>query len=312
MKQLNFQSVLDDITAEIQPFLGDDCAGKVASYIPALARVPAGRFGIALRTCDGEEFCAGDAATPFSIQSVSKLFTLTMAMQHMGEDLWERIGREPSGNPFNSLVQLENEQGRPRNPFINAGAIAVADRLVSRAGSDGACSDVLALMSDLAGEPIGFDEEVAASEAATGFRNVALVNFMKSFGKIDNDVAAVLDLYFHQCAIRMSCIQLARAANFLCRDGAHPFDGRQRVVTDRQTRRINALMLTCGTYDAAGDVAFLIGLPCKSGVGGGIVAVVPDRLTLCVWSPALDATGNSLLGMKALESFVARTGLSIF
>ncbi len=314
MKRTDFQAVLDDIASEMQPLLGDcHVRGKVASYIPALARVPAAQFGIALRTCDGDEFCAGDASTPFSIQSVSKLFTLTQAMQHMGEDLWERIGREPSGNPFNSLVQLENEQGRPRNPFINAGAIAVADRLVSRAAAPTeACRDILALMTDLAGEPIAFDEEVAASEAATGFRNVALANFMKSFGKIDNSVDAVLDLYFHQCAIRMSCIQLARAANFLCRDGAHPIAGKPAVVTDRQTRRINALMLTCGTYDAAGDVAFLIGLPCKSGVGGGIVAVVPDRLTLCVWSPALDATGNSMLGMKALERFVARTGLSIF
>jgi glutaminase len=135
---------------------------------------------------------------------------------------------------------------------------------------------------------------------------------MKSFGKIDNDVADVLAMYFHQCAIRMSCVQLARAAGFLCRDGRHPLAGEAEITTERHARRINALMLTCGTYDAAGDVAFSIGLPCKSGVGGGIVAVVPDRLTLCVWSPALDATGNSLLGRKALELFVAKTGLSVF
>ncbi|WP_218510006.1 glutaminase [Variovorax sp. dw_308] len=303
----NFQAVLDEIDAEIRPLLG--AGGKVASYIPALARVPAAQFGIALRTCGGEEACAGDAATPFSIQSVSKLFTLTLAMQHLDEQLWERIGREPSGNPFNSLVQLESEQGKPRNPFINAGAIAVADRLVTRGDAKGA---ILALMSSLAGEPIAFDDEVAASEAETGYRNIALANFMKSFGKLDNDVAPVLDMYFHQCAIRMSCMQLARAAAFLCRDGAHPIEGHPAVTTERQTRRINALMLTCGTYDAAGDVAFSIGLPCKSGVGGGIVAVVPDRLTLAVWSPALDATGNSLLGMKALELFVGTTGLSVF
>jgi len=153
---------------------------------------------------------------------------------------------------------------------------------------------------------------VAASEAATGYRNYALANFMKSFGKIDNDVTPVLDVYFHQCALRMTCLQLARAAAFLSRDGAHPREGQPAICTERQTRRLNALMLTCGTYDAAGDVAFSIGLPCKSGVGGGIVAVVPDRLTLCVWSPALDATGNSLLGRKALELFVAKTGLSVF
>jgi glutaminase len=171
---------------------------------------------------------------------------------------------------------------------------------------------LLALMESLCGEPIGFDAEVAASEAATGYRNYALANFMKSFGKLDNAVESVLDLYFHQCALRMSCVQLARAAGFLCRDGRHPRGGEADITTERHTRRINALMLTCGTYDAAGDVAFSIGLPCKSGVGGGIVAVVPDQLTLCVWSPALDATGNSLLGRKALELFVAKTGLSVF
>jgi len=308
---MNFQPVLEQINAEIRPLFG--LGGTVASYIPALARVPAAQFGIALRTCDGIEACAGDAATPFSIQSLSKLFTLTLAMRCMGDDLWERIGREPSGSPFNSLVQLENEQGKPRNPFINAGAIAVADRLVSHSTSQaGAKADVLALMSSLCNEPIGFDDEVAESEAHTGFRNIALANFMKSFGKIDNDVASVLDLYFHQCALRMTCVQLARAASFLGNDGAHPESGQPQVVTERQARRINALMLTCGTYDAVGDVAFSIGLPCKSGVGGGIVAVVPDQLTLCVWSPALDATGNSLLGMKALELFVGKTGLSIF
>ena len=305
-RAMQFQPILDDIVATLRPKLGEQ--GQVADYIPALARVPAAQFGIALRTCEGEEAHAGDSATPFSIQSISKLFALTMGMRAMGERLWERIGREPSGNPFNSLVQLESEQGTPRNPFINAGAIAVTDRLVSQGDAKGAMLD---LVSSLCSEPVQFDEEVAASEAATGFRNFALGNFMKSFGKIDNSVDSVLDAYFHHCAVRMSCLQLARATGFLCRDGRHPFSG-EALLTERQTRRINSLMLTCGTYDAAGEFAFRIGLPCKSGVGGGIVAVVPDRLSLCVWSPALDATGNSLLGMHALEIFAARTGLSVF
>ena len=306
---MKFQPILDDIAAELAPLAGAE--GKVASYIPALARVDARQFGIALRGCDGQEAVAGDGRTPFSIQSISKLFTLTLAMQRLGEEaLWSRIGREPSGNPFNSLVQLESEQGKPRNPFINAGAIAVADRLLSHCGD--AKAELLELMSNLAGEPIGFDGEVAASEAATGYRNHALANFMKSFGKLDNAVEAALDMYFHQCALRMSCLQLARATGYLCRDGVHPFASGVNVLGERQARRINALMLTCGSYDAAGEVAFRIGLPCKSGVGGGIVAVVPDRLTLAVWSPALDAAGNSLLGMKALELFAARTGLSVF
>ncbi len=306
---MEFQPILDDIAATLAPERGRH--GQVATYIPALARIDARHFGLALVTADGQTAVAGDGALPFSIQSISKVFTLTLAMQQLGEDLWTRIGREPSGDPFNSLVQLEHEQGKPRNPFINAGAIAVADRLISVFGSH-AKAELLALMARLAGEPIAFDGEVAASEAATGFRNFAMANFMKSFGKLDNPVDAVLDLYFHQCALSMSCVQLARAASYLSRDGVLPRSTDGAICTERQTRRINALMLTCGTYDAAGEFAFRIGLPCKSGVGGGIVAVVPDRLTLAVWSPALDATGNSLLGMQALELFVARTGLSVF
>jgi glutaminase len=301
-----FQQVLESIANEAQAWLQE---GQVASYIPALARVPRDQFGIALCTVDGQEAAAGSATTPFSIQSISKVFTLTLAMKQVGEWLWERIGREPSGDPFNSLVQLEHEQGVPRNPLINAGAIAVADRLVT------ACHDpkaeILQLMSALCGEPIRFDEEVAASEAATGFRNMALANFMKSFGKLDNPVGAVLDVYFHQCALSMSCLQLARAASYLSADGLVP-RSQQRIVSERQTRRVNALMLTCGTYDAAGEFAFRIGLPCKSGVGGGIIAVLPDRLSLCVWSPGLGRSGNSLAGMRALESFVEKTGLSLF
>ena len=303
---MNPQAIVDEIAATLRPQAGQQ--GQVASYIPALARVRADQFGIALRTFDGLEAAAGDSDVPFSIQSVSKLFSLTLGLQLIGESMWDRIGREPSGNPFNSLVQLEREEGKPRNPFINAGSIAVADRLISQGRTE---IDLVAMLSDLAGAPIDIDEEVAASEAATGFRNVALANFMKSFGQIDNEVAAVLRLYFGQCSIRMNCRQLARAAGYLCRDGAHPGGG-AAVVSERQARRINALMLTCGTYDMAGEFAYLIGLPCKSGVGGGIVAVVPDRLTLCVWSPALDVSGNSWLGMRALEMFVARTGLSVF
>jgi len=302
----DFQQVLDEINAAIRPHLGQD--GKVAGYIPALARVPARQFGIALRTCDGYEAASGDSAVPFSTQSMSKLFSLTLAMKHLGDQLWERIGREPSGNPFNSLVQLENERGKPRNPFINAGAIAVADRLVTHGQ---AIDGLLSLISSLCGEAITIDAEVAQSEADTGFRNAALANFMKSFGSLDNDVAQVLHVYFNQCAIRMSCLQAARAAGFLCRDGRHPVTG-DHVVSEALTRRINSLMLTCGTYDAAGEFAYRSGLPCKSCVGGGIVAVVPDKLTLCAWSPALDTTGNSLLGMKALEMFVGKTGLSVF
>ncbi|HEX6242474.1 MAG TPA: glutaminase [Polyangiales bacterium] len=303
---MQFQPVLDSIVAELQPRLGE---GRVATYIPALARVEAAQFGIALCASDGQEAAAGHAERPFSIQSISKVFSLTLAMQRTGDWLWERIGREPSGDPFNSLVQLEHEQGIPRNPLINAGAIAVADRLISACPD--AKSEILQLLSDLCGESVHFDEEVATSEGASGYRNMALANLMKSFGKLDNPVASVLDLYFHQCSIAMNCVQLARAARYLSCDGKNPRTG-QQIVSERHTRRVNALMLTCGTYDSAGEFAFRIGLPCKSGVGGGIIAVLPDRFSLCVWSPGLGKSGNSELGMRALELFVEKTGMSVF
>ena len=308
---LNLPGVLADMARELAPQAGRE--GRVADYIPALACVSAQHFGLALHTAHGTGCHAAEGQAPFSIQSISKVFTLTLAMQHLSEaELWRRIGVEPSGTAFNSLVQLEFEGGKPRNPFINAGAIAVADRLVSVYGLDGAKQALLDMVSDLCGERVHFDAEVAQSEADTGFRNMAMCNFMKSYGQIDNPVDTVLDVYFHQCALSMSCAQLARALSYLCRDGAHPLHDGAAIMTERQARRINALMLTCGTYDAAGEFAYRIGLPCKSGVGGGILAVVPDRLTLVAWSPALDETGNSVLGQKALELFTQRTGLSIF
>ncbi len=303
---LQAQRLLEEIEAELRPGLG---SGRIPDYIPALARVPADRFGIALCGIDGMRAAAGDTTLPFSIQSLSKVFGLTLALQAIGSDLWKHVGREPSGDPFNSLIQLEHEQGLPRNPFINAGAICIADRLVTHHPDPKQA--LLDLVSRLCGEPVRFDAEVARSERETGFRNAALANFMKSFGRIDNPVDAVLDVYFHQCAIALSCEQLARAFGYLANEGVQPGSG-ERIVTPRQARRINALMLTCGTYDAAGEFAFRIGLPCKSGVGGGIVAVVPRRLTVCVWSPGLDETGNSVDGRRALERFVTETGMSVF
>lgn len=300
------QALLARIATEVAPLVGE---GEVAHYIPALARVPARQFGMALCAIDGQQAATGQADTAFSIQSMSKLFSLTLAMQRLGERVWERIGREPSGDPFNSLVQLEHELGKPRNPFINAGAIAVADRLLGCC--DDAKAELLALVSALVGEPVAFDREVAASEAAHGERNAATAHFMRSFGKLDHPVEQVLDVYFHQCALALSCRQMARACGYLSHGGIDPVSG-QTVLTPRQARRINALMLTCGTYDVAGEFAFLIGLPCKSGVGGGIVATVPQRMSLCVWSPALGPSGNSLAGMKALELFAAESGLSVF
>lgn len=303
----DLQAVLDDVYSDAQRFIGK---GKVAAYIPALAAVPIEKFGMAVLRADGVEAAAGDADEAFSIQSVSKVFTLVMAMRLRGASLWRRVGREPSGDPFNSLVQLEYEKGIPRNPFINAGAIAVADCVA--AGHDDAKQAILAEVQALAGDPdIAFDLEVAASERETGFRNAAIANFLKAHGNLECHVDAVLDAYFHQCAIAMSCRSLARAGSFLANRGVSVVDG-ARVATERKTRRINALMATCGLYDAVGSFAFHVGAPAKSGVGGGMLAVIPGEMSIAVWSPGLDARGNSYVGVKALELFMNRIGRSIY
>lgn len=286
--------------------------GTVASYIPELANVDPARFGMALMDLDGHMHLGGDADLPFSIQSISKVFTLTLALGRVGDRLWRKVGREPSGNRFNSIVQLEHEMGVPRNPFINAGAIAVTDEILSGRQPRETLGEILRFMQFLAeDETIAIDQDVAASEKRTGFRNVALANYMKSFGVIENPVDYTLGVYFHHCALAMSCRQLARAGLFLANDGRHPVSGHS-VVSAERARRINALMMMCGHYDGSGEFAYRVGLPGKSGVGGGILAIAPGRASIAVWSPGLDETGNSHLGRVALEELVKRTGWSVF
>ena len=305
MSTIDYQGVMDAIYSELTPHFG---GGRVATYIPELAKVDPTQFGMAVMTADGQLFHVGQATTPFSIQSISKLFTLTMVMD--APDLWRRTGREPSGNAFNSLVQLEYENGIPRNPFINAGALVVTDLILSQFGN--AKVAVLDFVRSISGQRhIDFNFTVAHSEASVGFRNKALAYFLKSFGNIDGDVETVLDAYFHHCSIAMSCVELVKAGLFLVNQGVSPF--RMSPVLDyRQTKYINSLLLTCGTYDAVGDFAYQVGLPAKSGVGGGILAVMPDQFAISVWSPGLNSVGNSLVGTKALSLFTTKTGISIF
>lgn len=286
--------------------------GKVASYIPPLAAIDPRRFGLCVVTAEGDVHLAGDASEPFSIQSISKVFALTLALGKVGEALWSRVGREPSGTAFNSIVQLERERGIPRNPFINAGALVVAD--VNLAGHEPriAIGDMLRFVRYLADDDgIAIDERVARAEQATGHRNIALAHYMKSFGTVQHAPELTLGVYFHQCAIAMSCRQLAMAGRFLMHGGSHS-PGGARVVSARRARRINALMLTCGHYDASGDFAFRVGLPGKSGVGGGILAIAPGKASIAVWSPGLNPNGNSQLGTLALERLTDATGWSVF
>jgi glutaminase len=301
------QALLNEILDEVRPLIG---RGKVADYIPALADVPGHQLGIAVYSNAGELFYAGDARTAFSVQSISKVFSLVQAIGHSGEDIWQRLGHEPSGQPFNSLVQLEFERGRPRNPFINAGALVICDINQSRFATP--VVSLRDFVRRLAGNPqVAVDNRVADSEYQHRARNAAAAYLMQSFGNFHNDVEAVLRSYFSYCALRMSCVDLARAFCFLANGGFCLHSGAQ-ILTPRQTKQVNAIMATSGLYDEAGNFAYRVGLPGKSGVGGGIVAVVPGRFSVCVWSPELNAAGNSLAGIKALELLSERIGWSVF
>ena len=301
------QSLLEQAVAKVRPLLGQ---GKVADYIPALANVDPRKLAIAVTTHEGVTFGAGDYLEPFSIQSISKVFSLTLAQSLYEEDeIWSRVGKEPSGHSFNSLVQVELERGIPRNPFINAGALVIADMLQGRLGAPK--QRMLELVRKLSGNiAVCYDKEVAESEYQHSARNAAIAYLMKSFGNFHGDVDTVLKTYFHYCALRMSCADLSRAMMYLANRGI-ALDG-DRLISAVQTRQMNALLATSGLYDGAGEFAYRVGMPGKSGVGGGIIAVIPGDMAICVWAPALDANGNSLAGTAMLEFLSQKIGRSIF
>ena len=302
----DFQRVLDTINETANNAVE---RGTIANYIPELAKIDMQKFGIHLIDIGQHHFSAGKGAERFSIQSISKVLTLSMAIGLIGENIWERIDVEPSGDPFNHLSLLELENGIPRNPLINPGAIVVADILVSQLVHPK--EEFLAFVRNIANDDsIDYDKDVARSERRTGFRNYAAANLLKSYGNLKNDVDIVLDFYFHQCSLSMSCEQLANTFFMFinrgnCRRG-------NTFLTMGQVKRINALMLTCGFYDESGEFAFEVGLPGKSGVGGGIVALLPNKFCVATWSPGLNKKGNSKLGMLALERLTTETELSIF
>jgi glutaminase len=305
--RMDYQKIFAEIAEELR---GVEDAGQVASYIPELSRVDPGKLGIHLTTLQGQHYGLGDSEERFSIQSISKVLSLTLALKVAGESVWERVGVEPSGSAFNSLVQLEYERGIPRNPLINAGAIVVCDLLVSCLDDPEAA--LLDFVRGLGGvSSVDFSPAVAVSEMRTGFRNHALAHLMKDFGNIHNDIDAVLDLYFHLCSLEMSCQELAQSFLFLAADGVNPLTD-EIVTTPRRTKRINSIMQMCGFYDEAGEFAFRTGLPGKSGVGGGIVAIHPGQYSVAVWSPRLNKNGNSYKGMQVLESLTTKTESSIF
>ncbi len=300
---------LAQILAQIeQKMRGAEDRGAVATYIPELAKVDPAQFGIAVALPDGTLLQAGDAATPFSIQSISKVFTLAIALGRLGDQLWVRVGREPSGLAFNSILQLEHENGIPRNPFVNAGAIAVTDAILTGHQPREVLGELLRFIRLAAGDDdIHINKAVAASEQITAHRNIALAEFMAAMGNLQNPSALTIGTYVHQCAVEMSCAQLARAGLFLVNAPGCP-----RLVSPARVRRINALMMMCGHYDGSGEFAYRVGLPGKSGVGGGILVIAPGKAAIAVWSPGLNGNGNSKLGAEAVEALARATGWSVF
>jgi glutaminase len=306
---MDYQSLVKDVLTDVSAYRGQ---GTVARHIPALARVNPTKLGIALALADGSTFIAGDGDESFSIQSLSFVFALPLALSHLKSALWNYVGREPAGLPVDSLVQLEFEKGHPRNPLINAGAIVVCDRLMGVGGGKAAEEEFVDLLRDLCGAPsLSIDESLAMADSRAGAFNRSLAYLLSYFGNLDNPPDEVLSLYYRQCSVAMTCRQVAQAALFLAFDGNDPRTG-EVVTTSSRARRINALMMTSGHYDSSGDFAFRVGLPGKSAASGAIMAVVPRIGAVCVWSPGLNAAGMSLVGTLVLERLVERTGWSVF
>lgn len=302
-----YAEVLNEIVQEVSR---DSNSGDVASYIPELASISPKKFGIHYYNINGDNTGQGDHLEKFSIQSIAKVLTLSLAFNLEGDQLWKRVGVEPSGNAFNSLVQLEYEKGIPRNPLINAGAIVICDILISRLKHPKEA--FIAFVQKIAcNDTIQYNTKIAASEKSHGYRNSALINLMKSFGNIENEIEVVLDLYFHICSIEMSCKELSKTFLLFANNGTIPSTN-EKIMSSSNSKRINAIMQTCGFYDEAGEFSFKVGLPGKSGVGGGIVAIHPHKYAVAVWSPRLNKKGNSYRGIRALELLTTKTELSIF
>ena len=303
---IDFQHILTSINEAAS---NEKDKGKIADYIPELAKVNVDNFGIHLIDIQQNNFSAGKSDEKFSIQSISKVLSLSMALGLIGEKVWKRVDVEPSGDPFNHLSLLELENGIPRNPLINPGAIVIADILVSKL--EHPKKEFLSYVQNIANDDtIAYDLDVTKSEKLTGFRNFAAANLLKSYGNLNNDVDIVLDFYFHQCSLAMNCVQLTNTFFMFMNNGKCRRNN--TFLTISQVKRINAIMLTCGFYDEAGEFAFEVGLPGKSGVGGGIVAFLPNKFCVATWSPGLNPKGNSKLGMLALEKLTTETELSIF
>ena len=294
---MHYETIFQEIYRELQSVEDE---GHVADYIPELAQVDPDQFGVFLVTIDGEKHPFGDAEKRFSIQSIAKVFSFVLAYSRVKSDIWERMDLEPAGTPFNSLVQLEYDKGIPRNPFVNAGAIVVCDILVSELTSP--IDEILSFIHELTPHrSIQFNPRVAQSEKETGFRNYALVNLMKSFKNIHNDIDPVMDLYFQLCSIEMSCRELAEAFLFLANNGVVPYSG-QRILSPSRTKRTNALMQTCGFYDEAGQFTFKVACRAKAAWAAVSWRCIPSATASQSGAPGSTRKGTRTRGCSSWRS----------
>lgn len=304
------QVLLNKIVEDSKKYTRD---GKVASYIPELSKANPGHVGVAIVQTNGKVRGAGDYKTKFTIQSISKPIALIQALIDNGEEeVFTRVGMEPTGDPFNSIIRLETFDGsKPLNPMINAGAIAVTS-LIKGANNEEKFDRLLSLFRKLSNNPnLTVNEDVYLSEKATGDRNRAMGYFMKDLGSIRGNVEEVLDLYFRQCSIEVTCLDIANIGAFLANHGRDLKSG-EEIIPIRYMNIVKTIMMTCGMYDASGEFAVNVGVPAKSGVGGGIICAVPNRMGIGVFGPSLDKKGNSIAGLKVLEELAKELQLNIF
>ncbi|MBD0334034.1 MAG: glutaminase A [Cyanobacteria bacterium Co-bin13] len=284
--------------------------GQVASYIPELVKADPNWFALCAVTRDGRIFQAGDVDQKFTIQSISKVFVYGMALEDHGrEHLLKKVGVEPTGDPFNSLIRLDEDSKRPDNPMVNAGAIATTS-LIQGDGPTERLNRMLAMFQRYVGHEVFIDVPVFVSERSTGHRNRAMAHLMLNFGMIDQKVDEALDLYFQQCAVLVTCRDLAVMAATLANQGENPLTGEQALHPE-YVRDVLSIMYTCGMYNFAGEWAYRVGIPAKSGVSGGILAVVPNQVGIAVFSPLLDGHGNSVRGLRAFEDLSQEFGLHL-
>jgi glutaminase len=304
------QSTIDELLSDVHARFQVNQEGALADYIPELAAVDPDRFGIAIATVDGKLHAVGDAGHPFTIQSISKAFVYCLALELVGRDaVLERVGVEPSGDAFNAIV-FDPHTNRPFNPMVNAGAITVAGIVRDIAGG-GAFDLVLDRLSAAAGRRLTVDEAVYRSESETGHRNRAIGHLLRNVDALNGPIEEVVDLYFRQCSILVTAADLARMGATLAHLGENPQTGRQ-VFDLTAVRNTLSVMFSCGMYDYSGNWAYDIGVPAKSGVGGGILGVVNRQLGIGTFSPRLDAKGNSVRGVAAFRVVGDELGLHVF